>query len=71
MERSASETCNILQANYELFSIDFVINGRKNIHFWSCSISDSFIGIRELYLEKGLLTFYFGFEIEKMIPLYS
>ena len=36
----------------------------KNCHFWSCSISHSFVRICDIYLENSLF-FYFGFDIEK------
>ena len=48
-----------------LFLVDFLINVRKNCHFWSYSISHSFVGICDT-----LLNFYFGFDIEKTIPVY-
>ena len=54
----------------ELFLVNFLINVRKNCHFWSSSISHSFVEICEIYLENSLLNFYFGFDIEKTIPVY-
>ena len=54
----------------ELFWLMFLINVRKKIHIWSCSISHSFVGICDTSLEKSLLNFYFGFDIEKTIPVY-
>ena len=64
MERRASATYNISQANWVVF-VQFWINVRKNSHFWSCFISHSFVGICDIYLENSLLIFHFGFEIEK------
>ena len=64
MERRASATYNISQANWVVFGW-FLINVRKKCHFWSCSISLSFVGICDIYLENSLLNFYFGFDIEK------
>ena len=37
----------------ELFLVDFLINVRKNCHFWSCSISHSFVGICYINLENS------------------
>ena len=54
----------------ELFLVDSLINLRKNCHFWCCSISHSFVGICYIYLENSVLNFYFGFDIEKTIPVY-
>ena len=54
----------------ELFWLIIFINVRKNCHFWSCSISHSFVGICDMYLENSLLNFYFGFDIEKTLPVY-
>ena len=56
IERRASATYNISQA-IELFFCDFLINVRKNCHFWSCSISHSFVGICNFHLENSLLNF--------------
>ena len=53
----------------ELFLIDFLINLRKKCHFWCCSISNSFVGICYIYLENSVSNFYFGFDIEKLIPV--
>ena len=68
MERTASATCKILQANWVVL-VDFLINVRKNCHFWSCSISNSVVGICDIYLEKSLLNF-LCFNIGKTIPVY-
>ena len=62
MERTASATYNILQANWVVFGwFFFLINLRKNCHFFS----NSFVGICYIYLENSVLNFYFGFDIEK------
>ena len=67
-ERSASVAYNISQAIIELFWL-IAFNVWKNCHFWSCSILYSFV--RMLYLcRNSLLKFYFGFDIEKTIPVY-
>ena len=50
---------------------DFLINVRKKFHFWSCSISHSFVGICGIYIEKSSLNLYFCFDIEKTIPVYT
>ena len=52
------------------FLVDFLINLRQNCHFWCCSISNSFVGIYNIYLENSVLNFYFGSDIEKTIPVY-
>ena len=70
MERTALATYNILQANGVVFGWFFLINLRKKCHFWCCSISNSFVGICCIYLENSVLNFYFGFDIEKTIPVY-
>ena len=70
IERSASATYNIWQANWVVLADFFFINVKKNCHFWSCSISYSCIGICDIYLEDRLLKFYFGFDIVKTIPVY-
>ena len=57
MERTASATYNILQANWVVL-VDFLKNLRKNCHFWCCSISNSFVGICYIYLENRVLIFY-------------
>ena len=49
----------------KLFLVDILINVRKNGKFWSCSISYSFAGISDNYLENSLFNFYFGFDTEK------
>ena len=57
--KRASATYNILQA--ELFLVDFLINIRENCHFWSCSISHSFVGILWHISRKQLINFLFWF----------
>ena len=61
----------ISQSNWVVL-VDFLINVRPNCHFWSCSISHSFVGICDIYmyLENSLLNFYFGFDFEQTIPVY-
>ena len=54
----------------ELFLVYFLKNARIFFYFWSCSISHSFIGICDIFLENSWLNFYFGFYIEKTIPVY-
>ena len=39
----------------EFILLDFLLHVRKNSHFWSCSISHSFVGICDIYLENSLL----------------
>ena len=68
MERTTSATYNILQANWVVFCWFFLIKVRQNCHFWSCSISNFFVGICDIYLENRLF-FFFGFDIEKTIPV--
>ena len=70
MERRAPATYNILQTNWVVcgWFFFFLINGRKNCHFWSCSVSHSFLRIWDIYLENSLLNFYFGFYIKKRYP---
>ena len=48
----------------------FFINIWKICHFWSYSISYSFVGICDIYLENGLSNLYCGFDVEKTIPIY-
>ena len=67
MERRASATYNISQANWVVFVV-FLINVRKHCHFWSSSISHSFVW--HLSRKQLILNFYFGFDIEKTIPVY-
>ena len=69
MERRASATYKISQANWAVFGWLFD-RFRNNCHFWSCCISNYFIGICDFYLVNSLLNFYFGFDIENTIPVY-
>ena len=55
----------------ELFLVDFLINLRKNCHFWCCSISNYSVGISYIYLENSVFFFYFGFDIKNDTRLYS
>ena len=64
------EPCQPYHNLIELILVHCLINVRNNCYFWSCFISHSFVGICKIYLENSLLTFYFGFDIEKMIPVY-
>ena len=45
------------------FYIYIYIYVSKNCHFWICSISYSFAGICDIYLENSLLDFYIGSEL--------
>ena len=62
IERRASATYNISQANWVVFC--WFYKCQKNCHFWSCSISNSFVEICDIYLGNSLLNFYFGFDLE-------
>ena len=66
-ERRASATNNVSEANCVVFGW-FLINVRKNCYFWSCSISHSFVGKCDIYLENCLLNFYLVLTSKKRHP---
>ena len=61
IERRASATYNILQANWVVFG--WILD-----KCWENS--HTFVGVCDIYLENSLLNFYFGCDIKKTITVY-